>query len=100
MPGFKAEVSHTLGQSEATTRLQNFVTDVQERFRDQVSAMDGAWNGSVLDFSLTTYGMTIKGKLTIGETTARVDGQIPLAAIPFRGAIEKSIATELEQALA
>jgi hypothetical protein len=100
MPGFKTEVSHRLGQVEATRRLKSLVADVHERHKEQVSAMDGAWNDNVLEFSLTTFGMTVKGTLIVDETSARVDGQIPLAALPFRGAIEKSIASQLEQALA
>jgi hypothetical protein len=99
MPGFSTEISHTLGKPEATTRLKSFVEDVQERFKDQVSQVDGAWNENVLDFSLTTFGLTVKGSLTVDESAARVSGQLPLAAMPFRGKIEQSIADELKQAL-
>jgi hypothetical protein len=99
MPGFSTEVSHTLGQAEAATRLKSFVEDVQERFKDQVSEVDGAWNDNVLDFSLTTFGLTVTGSLTVDESAARVSGQLPLAAMPFRGKIEQSIADELKQAL-
>ena len=73
---------------------------VQKRFEDQISAVDGAWNDHVLDFSLTTSGITIKGALTVEEDKARVEGQLPLLASPFKGMIEKSIAGELSQALA
>jgi hypothetical protein len=99
MPGFQAQVSHSLGQEEATTRLKSFVQDMRDRFKDEVSHVDGAWNESILDFSLTTFGMTIKGSLTVDDDAARVSGQLPLAAMPFRGTIERSIADELAQAL-
>jgi len=99
MPGFSTEVSHALGKAEAATRLRSFVEDVQERFKDQVSQVDGAWNDNVLDFSLTTFGMTVTGSLTVDESVVRVSGQLPMAAMPFRGTIEQSIADELNQAL-
>jgi len=75
------------------------VEDVQERFKDQVSHVDGGWNDDVLDFSLTTFGLTVTGSLTVDESAARVSGQLPLAAMAFRGKIEQSIADELKQAL-
>jgi len=99
MPGFSTEVKHTLGQAEATNRLRSFVDDAQQRFGEHVSEMDGAWNDNVLDFSLTTFGMKITGTLTVDESAARIAGQLPLAAMPFRGKVEQSIAAELEQAL-
>lgn len=100
MPAFRAEVPHGLGQEEATNRLRGFVDQVQKRFADQISAVDGAWNDNVLDFSLSTNGITIKGALTVDEAVARVEGHLPLLATPFKGMIEKSIAGELSQALA
>lgn len=100
MPAFRAEVSHVLGQEQATQRLKGFMEQVAKRFEDQLSAVDGAWTDHVLNFSLSTNGITIKGALTVEEDKARVEGQLPLLASPFKGMIEKSIAGELSQALA
>ena len=99
MPGFSTEVPHDLGQEEATKRLKDFVDRARERFGAQVSAMDGAWTDSVLNFSLTAMGITITGSLAVEDTAARVNGQLPLAAMPFRGKIEESIAAEIKQEL-
>jgi hypothetical protein len=100
MPGFSTEVPHGLGQEEATSRLKDFVERATKRFGDQISAMDGSWTDSVLNFSLTAMGMTIKGTLTVDDSNARVSGQLPLMAMPFRGKIEQSIAAEIQQELA
>ena len=99
MPGFRTEVPHALGKQEATSRLKGFVERARERFGDQVSAMDGSWNGSVLTFSITVMGLAIKGTMTVDDSRARVEGQLPLAAMPFRGKIEQSIAAEIKQEL-
>jgi len=99
MPAFNAEVPHTLGQSDATERLKDFVQDAQQRFGEHVNEMDGTWNDNVLDFWLSTFGMKITGSLTVDESAARITGQLPLAAMPFRGKIEQTIAAELQQAL-
>ena len=100
MPAFRAEVPHSLGQEEATKRLKGFIDQVQQQFEDQISAVDGVWTDHVLNFSLSTNGITIKGALSVEADKARVEGQLPLLATPFKGMIERSIAGELSQALA
>jgi hypothetical protein len=99
MPAFSTEVPHPLGKDEATERLKVFLERVAERYKDQVSALSGEWQQNVLNFSLTTYGFTVSGKLVVEESVARLEGQLPFAAVPFRGKIEKGIAQELERAL-
>ena len=48
---------------------------------------------------MTTYGFTISGTLTVDDTSAQLAGQLPFAALAFKGKIEKSIADELKKTL-
>ena len=48
---------------------------------------------------MTTYGFTISGKLTVDDSSARIEGQLPFAALAFKGKIEKSIAEEMQKQL-
>ena len=100
MPEFRAEVPHSLGKEEATEKLKVFIDRVHEHYKDQVSAIEGAWEASRLDFSLTTFGFTISGALTIEDELATLQGQLPFAAFAFKGKIEQGIKSELEKALA
>ena len=100
MPGFGSEVGHQLGQETAIERLKTFLDRVRELYKEQVSKLDGAWDANVLKFSLTTYGFTIDGVLTVEENLVTLSGNLPFAAIAFRGKIESSITAELEKALA
>ena len=99
MPNFSTEVPHTLGQEEAISRLKTFVDKVAERFQDQVKDMEGTWNDNQLDFSFSTYGFKIAGVVTVEDDVVRLEGQLPFAAVAFRGKIEQSIHSELERAL-
>ena len=99
MPAFGTVVAHALGQSQALDRLKGFVQEVRDQYGDQVSDAQGDWTDNVLDFSLTTLGMTIRGTLTVDEEAAHVKGHLPLAAAFFRGQIERQIADELQKAL-
>ena len=99
MPSFGVEVPHSLGQEAAIERLKNFLDRIVEHYKDQVSKLDGEWNDNVLAFHLKTFGMTLTGNLTVEDDVARVDGQLPFAAVAFRGKIQDSIREELEREL-
>ena len=99
MASFRTEVSHQLGKEPATDRLKTFLDQVGERYKDQVSHLDGEWNDNVLTFALTTFGFKIDGVLTVEEEVATLEGKLPFAALAFRGKIEGGIAKEFERAL-
>lgn len=100
MPGFSTEVSHSLGQEVAQQRLESFLQKIIERYKDQVSDISGEWVGNVLDFSMTTYGINIKGKVIVEEDKVRMDGELPFAAMMFKGKITNEIQEALQKALA
>ena len=100
MPAFNVTVPHNLGKENAVERLKTFVQKITERYKDQVSKTEGNWVDNVLTFAMTTYGFTISGKLTVEDSEARLEGQLPFAALAFRGKIEQSIAGEISKALA
>jgi hypothetical protein len=99
MPSFSTEVPHTLGRETATEKLKGFAQRVQEKYKDQVSSFTGEWVDSVYKFALTTYGFTISGNLTVEDAKAKLDAQIPFAALAFKGKIEQSFAGEIKKAL-
>lgn len=99
MPAFQVNVPHNLGKDQALERTKSFLEKVAERYKDQVSKMDGNWVDNVLNFAMTTYGFTISGKLTVDEDKAHIEGQLPFAALAFKGKIEKTIADELGKRL-
>ena len=99
MPSFKTQVPHPLGREEATRRLKGFLDQVREEYESQVSELKETWTDSTLDFAMTTYGFKIEGQLVIDEEVVAIRGTLPLAAVAFRGKIEKSIQQALESAL-
>ena len=99
MPAFQVNVPHALGQEQAVERLKVFLLKVAEHYKGQVSTLEGNWVENVLTFAMTTYGFTISGKLTVDDSSAQLAGQLPFAALAFRGKIEKSIADELRKEL-
>ena len=100
MPTFSTEVPHQLGAAQAAERLKQFVAQVREQYKDLVTDLQGVWTDNLLTFSFKTYGFKIHGTLTVDETAARLSGQLPFAAVPFRGKIEQAVAGELRRELA
>ena len=100
MPSLQLTFAHQLGQEEAVARLKNFLTRVQEKYQAQVADLQQAWNGNTLSFSFSTYGFKVSGDVVAEPTEVRLDGQIPIAAMPFKGKIEGAIRDQLVKELA
>lgn len=100
MPNFRTEVPHQLGKDAATERMSEFLDRVSRHYQDHVGDLKGEWNENVLDFAFTISGFKIGGTLTVEEEVVVLEGQLPFAAVPFRGKIEGGIAEELRKALA
>ncbi len=100
MPGFGAEVSHTLGCDAATERLKGFADRLRQRYKDQIKNIEESWDEEGrLHFAFKSMGMKIKGTITIDDDGVKLEGSLPFAAIAFRGKIESEIRRQLEKAL-
>jgi hypothetical protein len=100
MPSLKLTFPHQLGQPEAVARLKNLLTRVKEKYQEQVSDLQEAWNGNMLNFSFSTYGFKVSGDVIVQPTEVQLDGQIPVAAMMFKGKIENAIRDQLAKELA
>jgi putative polyhydroxyalkanoate system protein len=100
VPKFAVRVPHTLTQPEARSRLERFADVLQQKFQNQVSELQQSWDGDTLRFGFKTYGIPLTGGITVGESDLAVDGDLPFAAMMFRGKIESSIREELERLVA
>lgn len=99
MPGFKIDVPHQLGQDEATQRLKGFFEKVRQKYQSQVTDLEETWTENELAYSFKTYGFAIKGTGTVEPATVLFQGDLPFAAIAFKGKIEQSIREELVKEL-
>lgn len=100
MPSLKLAFPHQLGQPEAVARLKNLLSKVKDKYQDQVSNLSESWNENTLTFSFTTYGFKVNGDVIVEPTEVRLDGQIPFAAMIFKGKIESALREQLARELA
>jgi hypothetical protein len=100
MPGISLVVPHALGQEEAVTRLRDRVGAVRQMYQQQVSDLQETWVGNVLNYSFKTFGFTIQGTVAVEPAEVKLDASLPLAAMMFRGTIEKQIRDHMTRLLA
>lgn len=99
MPKMNISVAHEMGRDEACQRLRGFLNLVKERYQDQVSNLEEEWTESTLVFGFTTYSFNIRGQLVVDEDQVNLDGELPFAAMMFKGRIESEIREQLGRVL-
>ena len=99
MPKINLEVPHQLTAENAKERLQRFGEMLEQQYQDQVKDMEQTWDGDTLAFGFKTLGVKIQGKLVVEEQRVVVDGELPFAAMMFKGKIESEIQKQIEKIL-
>jgi len=100
MPSFAISVPHQLPPDEALRRIQGLLGDLKQQYGDQVSDLKESWTGNDGEFSLTAMGLRLSGTLSVLPGEVKLNGNIPFAAVPFRGQIERMIRERAETLLA
>jgi putative polyhydroxyalkanoate system protein len=93
------EVPHTLTADEAKTRLERKAEFMQGSYGDQVKDMTQSWDGNTLSFGFKTMGMRFDGNIAVEDNRVVLNGDLPFAAMMFKGKIESEIRQQLERIL-
>jgi len=100
MAKFNVIVEHVVQREVAVTRLQGFSDRMREEAPVEVSEVEEVWDESGnLSFSFKALGFKISGSMITTHTEITIDGKLPFAALPFRGAIESQIADKVREAI-
>jgi hypothetical protein len=91
---------HQLDRQTAQERVQSRLEKLKERHGAKFNMLRETWTNNVLDFGFTTYGFTIQGKITVEDSAVNLDGQIPFAAMMFKGKIEQELRDQMTRLLA
>ena len=99
MPQFTVTVPHQMQQSEATERVQALVDRIVQSQGGQVEVFEQSWSDNELRFGFKTFGVRLTGTMTVGPQDVRVVGDLPFAAMLFKGKIESGIEQQLQKML-
>jgi hypothetical protein len=100
VPALKMTFPHQLGRQTAVERLHTRLEKLKERHGEKIKNLRETWSDNVLDFGFSTFGFTIQGKVTVEDDTVNLDGQIPFAAMMFKGKIEQELRQQMTKLLA
>jgi putative polyhydroxyalkanoate system protein len=100
MPKFGVRVPHQLTKDEARSRLERFVEMIQAKYADKVGDLEQSWEGDTLKFHFKTYGIPLNGGITVNDSELNLAGDLPFAAMMFKGKIESEIRESLERIVA
>ena len=100
MPKLNMETTHTLGREEAVRRLKEKFSFAKGQFGGSVNDLQEEWNDSTLSFGFTAVGMKVDGTVAVDDKTVKLDANIPLAAMMFKGTIEERIRQEMADVFA
>lgn len=100
MPKLSLEVSHVLGQEEAARRLKEKFAAARAEHQGHVSDFQEQWVDHTFTFAFRALGMAVSGTVAAEDDRIRLDANLPLAAMLFKGPIEERIRQEVGQMLA
>jgi len=99
MPKLEIKVPHNLTQSEALSRIRNFIPELKARYSGQISGLEESWSGNTEAFKFKIKGFKVSGSLVVGESDVLLNGDIPFLALPFKGTIESTFREKAEELL-
>ncbi len=101
MPQMTVSVPHTLGQEEATTRLNKKLVEIKEKHQYEVrDLVETRPDPHSLAFSFKALGFAVSGRCKSLPDAVTMDLDLPFAAMIVKGMIERQIRSELEAVLA
>ncbi len=101
MPSFNVFVDHDSEREEVVSRLQGFSDRIRENMPVDISDVEESWDDKGnLTFAFSALGFKVSGVLATCDKKVSVNGKLPFAALPFRGAIESQISEKIAEAIA
>lgn len=99
MSKMKLRVPHNLTIDDARQRLENFIGILKQEYGSNLDNVQENWQGNQGSFSFKAMGMAVEGNISIEPGEVYLEGDLPMAAIPFKGKIESTIQDQLKTLL-
>ncbi len=99
MPKLSLSVPHNLGAEETARRLKERFEAVKAEHGRQIKDLQEHWDGPTLRCRFHVLGMPVESEVTAEPAAVRVDAQLPMGVILFKGLIEARVRQELVKLL-
>ena len=100
MPKFNVNVPHEIDRTEAVQKLRSFMEAARQDSAVELTDVEETWDDSGnLKFAFSAMVFRIAGQMITEGQQVSVKGDLPFAALPFRGALENQLATKIREAI-
>lgn len=100
MPKFNVNVPHEIDRTEAIEKLKSFMDGAKKDAPVELSEVTESWDDDGnLEFAFSAMGFRIAGQMVTKGREISVTGNLPFAAMPFRGALETQLASKIREAI-
>lgn len=100
MPSFKVNVPHEIERTVAVDKLKSFMDAARQDSPVELSDVEEKWDDDGnLQFAFSAMGFRIAGHMKTEGQQVSINGDLPFAALPFRGALENQLATKIREAI-
>lgn len=99
MPSITVSVAHNLTRQQAAERLKNMAEQLKKQYGNMVQNLKETWSGEAGNFSFTVMGFDVSGMINVEDHEVNMDGQIPFAALAFKGRIESVLREKMTELL-
>lgn len=100
MPKFNVNVPLEIDRTEAVSKLKTFMEAARKDSPVELTDVEENWDDDGnLNFAFSAMGFRIAGNMVTESEQVLVNGDLPFAALPFRGALETQLATKIREAI-
>jgi len=89
-------ISHVLGKSVASGRIQDLLRGIRSQFGNTVSDIQGSWNDNKAIFSFKVAGLSVSGQLVVNCSEVKINYKSPFV---FNRERNEMIKREIEKLL-
>ena len=100
MPKLSVDVSHALSLDEVARRFKERLAAARAEYQDRLSDFHEEWQDHTVSFAFRAMGLAVSGRVAVEREKVRLEANLPLAVMMFKGTIEKRLREEVGQLLA
>lgn len=91
MSNLDISIPHSLSQQDATTRIKQLLTKLQQEQKDVIQDVKEDWEGNNGSFSFKAKGFDIAGNISVEPDKVSITGDLPFMLSFFKGKIKEVI---------
>lgn len=91
MANINVSIPHNIGVENARSRVTGLVQQLKNQYGGRVSDVKESWDGNRGHYTFNAMGFNVDLNISVENDRVNVEGNLPMAALPFKSQIENTI---------